>query len=99
MRRKFDSANGVGIWSRSVRLAFVPLIVCATLLSCRLAAGAYAKSDWQAEWDPTVRAAEKEGQVTVTIGGYGAIIDYGVFQKAYPKIKITPPTAPRTALT
>jgi len=99
MRRKFDSANAVGIWSRSVPLAFVPLIVCATLLSCRLAAGVDAKSDWQAEWDQTVRAAEKEGQVTVTIGGYGAIIDSGVFQKAYPKIKITHLTGAGTDLT
>src|SRR5262245_10494042 len=99
MRREFDSANTVGIWTRSVRLAFVPLIVCATLLFCRLAAGAYAKSDWQAEWDQTVRAAEKEGQVTVTIGGYGAIIDSGIFQKAYPKIKITHITGAGTDLT
>src|SRR5499426_4774296 len=99
MRRKFDSANAVSIWSRSVPLAFVPLIVCATLLSCRLEAGADAKSDWQAEWDQTVRAAEKEGQVTVTIGGYGAIIDSGVFQKAYPKIKITHITGVGTDLT
>ncbi len=46
-------------------------------------------SAWQAEWERTVQAAEKEGQLTVYIGGYGAIIDAGVFQKTYPKIKIT----------
>ncbi len=43
---------------------------------------------WQADWDRTVRAAEQEGQVNVSIGGYGAVIESGVFQKAYPKIKV-----------
>ena len=39
-------------------------------------------------WEDTVKAAEREGQVTVYIAGYGAIIDSGAFQKAYPKIKV-----------
>lgn len=53
----------------------------------------------QVEWEQTVRAAEKEGQVTVSIGGYGAIIDSGAFQKAYPKIKVTHITGAGTDLT
>ena len=53
----------------------------------------------QQEWQQTVRAAEKEGQVTVSIGGYGAIIDSGVFQRAFPKIKITSITGAGTDLT
>ena len=53
----------------------------------------------QAEWEQTLRAAEKEGQVTVSIGGYGAIVDSGVFQKTYPKIKITSITGAGTDLT
>jgi iron(III) transport system substrate-binding protein len=53
----------------------------------------------QDEWEQTVRAAEKEGQVTVSIGGYGAIIESGVFQKVYPKIKITHITGAGTDLT
>ena len=57
------------------------------------------KASWQAEWDRTVRAAEQEGQLTVSIGGYGAIIDAGVFQKTYPKIKITHITGAGTDLT
>ena len=61
--------------------------------------GAEKEISWQAEWEQTVRAAEKEGQVTVSIGGYGAIIDSGVFQKAYPKIKITHLTGAGTDLT
>jgi iron(III) transport system substrate-binding protein len=57
------------------------------------------KPSWQSEWEQTVRAAEQEGHVTVSIGGYGAIIDSGVFQKAYPRIKITHITGAGTDLT
>ena len=60
---------------------------------------AESKSSWQAEWDRTVRAAEQEGQVSVSIGGYGAILDSGAFQKAYPKIKVTSITGAGTDLT
>jgi iron(III) transport system substrate-binding protein len=44
---------------------------------------------WQAEWERTVKAAEAEGQLTVYISGYSPIIEAGVFQKAFPKIKVT----------
>lgn len=40
------------------------------------------------EWEQTVKAAEKEGQVTVYISGYVSLIDAGYFQKAFPKIKV-----------
>jgi iron(III) transport system substrate-binding protein len=56
-------------------------------------------ADWKGDWDRTVKAAEKEGQVTVYIGGYGAVIDAGVFQKAYPKIKVVSVTGSGTDLT
>ena len=65
----------------------------------RLVFAAESKPSWQSEWDRTVRAAEQEGQVTVSIGGYGAIIDSGVFQKTYPKIKVTSITGAGTDLT
>ena len=58
-----------------------------------------AESKWQAEWDRTVRAAEQEGQVSVSIGGYGAIIEFGAFQKAYPKIKVNHITGAGTDIT
>ena len=56
------------------------------------------RADWKIDWNQTVSAAEQEGQVMVSIGGYGAIIDSGAFQKAYPKIKITHITGTRTGL-
>src|SRR5215470_9364701 len=59
----------------------------------------YSLADWKTDWDKTVQAAEKEGQVTVSIGGYGAIIDSGAFQKAFPKIRVTHLTGAGTDLT
>jgi iron(III) transport system substrate-binding protein len=75
------------------------LLICFLLVDARPTLAAEAKPAWQAEWERTVQAAEKEGQLTVYIGGYGAIIDTGVFQKAYPKIKITHITGAGTDLT
>lgn len=62
--------------------------VCQLVNSSQPINAADGKSAWQAEWDRTVRAAEREGELTVYIGNYGAVIEAGVFQKAYPKIKI-----------
>ncbi len=75
------------------------LIVCQFVGPGRSIFAAESKSSWQSEWDQTVRAAEQEGQVAVSIGGYGAIIDSGVFQKAYPKIKVTTITGAGTDIT
>jgi hypothetical protein len=51
-------------------------------------AAAAAKSDWQSEWEKTLVAATKEGQVTVygppAISHQHAI---GAFQSSFPKIK------------
>src|SRR5262245_14016918 len=77
----------------------IVLLACQLMSPSRPILAAEAKPLWQAEWEQTVREAEKEGQVTVTIGGYGAIIDSGAFQKAYPKIKITHITGAGTDLT
>src|SRR6476661_11122637 len=54
-----------------------------------LLAEAHAQSDWKKEWEKTVEAAKKEGQVSVYIGGWEAILESGAFQKAYPEIKVT----------
>ncbi len=44
---------------------------------------------WQVEWDKTVEAANKEGRVNVYIDhSAGALIHAGVFEKAYPGIKV-----------
>jgi len=87
---------------RTVSLLSVLLAIGITWLTAgpiRLTLAADAKSSWQAEWDRTVRAAEQEGQVSVSIGGYGAIIESGVFQKAFPKIKVNYITGAGTDIT
>lgn len=45
-------------------------------------------ASWKEEWQKTVTAAKKEGQVNVYMSGYGALLDSGAFQRAYPGIKI-----------
>ncbi len=64
----------------------VMLAACAILL---LLAEARAQSDWKKEWEKTIEAAKKEGQVNVYIGGWEAVLESGAFQKAYPEIKVT----------
>ncbi|HEY3302183.1 MAG TPA: extracellular solute-binding protein [Candidatus Binatia bacterium] len=56
------------------------------------------KGNWQAEWEKTVRAAEQEGQVSFYVAGYEAIIESGIFQKSYPKIKVVTVTGSGTQL-
>lgn len=51
------------------------------------------------DWEQTVKAAEKEGQVTVYISGYVALITVGHFQKAFPKIKVVSVSGEGTQLT
>jgi iron(III) transport system substrate-binding protein len=43
---------------------------------------------WQEEWQATVQAAKREGQLTVYVSGYGAALDAGHFQKDFPEIKL-----------
>ena len=43
---------------------------------------------WQEEWQATVQAAKREGQVTIYVSGYGATLDAGHFQKDFPDIKL-----------
>ncbi|MGH7770131.1 MAG: ABC transporter substrate-binding protein [Candidatus Binatia bacterium] len=56
------------------------------------------QTDRQAEWEKTVRAAEQEGQVVVYIAGYEAVLEAGVFQKAYSRIKVVSVSGPGTQL-
>jgi iron(III) transport system substrate-binding protein len=53
-----------------------------------LRSSAVAQTNWQAEWDKTLRAAESEGQLTL----YGCCYDYDrvveTFKKKYTKIKV-----------
>ena len=48
---------------------------------------AQSKPAWQLEWEKTVEAAKKEGQVVIYISGYEAVLQD--FEKDYPEIKVT----------
>lgn len=50
--------------------------------------GGEAKAAWQTEWERTVAAAKREGRVHVYMSGWFAVLYAGIFQKAYPDIKI-----------
>jgi len=39
-------------------------------------------------WEKTLEAAKREGQVSVYIGGWGVVLDEGVFQKRFPEVKL-----------
>lgn len=81
-------------------MSWTKIILAAAWVCCFTIAGHAAESRpaWQVEWERTVKAAEEEGQLTVYIAGYGALIDAGLFQKAYPKIKVTSVTGAGTQL-
>jgi len=50
------------------------------------------------EWERTVEAAKKEGQLTLYHWGAPLMLDAGAFQKAYPEIKVTTVSAMGTEL-
>ncbi len=72
------------LYSRLSRIACCLLIFFAFTQS----APAQTKPAAQEEWGKTLAAAKKEGQVNVYIGGWGVVLDEGVFQKRFPEIKL-----------
>lgn len=63
------------------------LLMIFFLCSAERALAAQAKPAWQMEWEKTLEAAKKEGQVVVYISGYEAILQD--FEKEFPEIKVT----------
>jgi ABC-type Fe3+ transport system substrate-binding protein len=55
--------------------------------------GGESKVASEAEWETTLKAAEKEGEVAVYAAGYPHVMEQ--FQKVYPKIKLVLSVAPR----
>jgi ABC-type glycerol-3-phosphate transport system substrate-binding protein len=68
--------------------AISPTLILGFALGCwtGLVYAAQTKQAWQVEWEKTVEAAKQEGQVTVCISGYDAVLPD--FQKDYPEIKV-----------
>lgn len=81
------------------RFGIIPFLTALTLFSCELLYAAETKPGWQQEWERTVAAAKKEGRVNVYMSGWFAVLYAGVFQKAYPEIKVVGVTGPGDQVT
>jgi iron(III) transport system substrate-binding protein len=58
----------------------------AILCAVNGASAAQVKPAWQQEWEKTLEAAKKEGQVAIYISGYDAVLPD--FEKEFPEIKV-----------
>ena len=66
----------------AARLFFFAGLVCSS--------ATHAAQGWQQEWERSVQAAEKEGQVTVYVHStYAPVLASGAFEKAFPDIKLS----------
>ena len=64
-------------------------LVCALCLFVHLGVVSAQSADrGPGVWEKTVEAAKREGEVHVYIGGWGPVLDEGVFQKRFPEIKL-----------
>ncbi len=77
-------SNIPSLTHKELRAYFVQLVLVASLIGCL--AESFAQGDWKKEWDKTLEAAKKEGQLTVYISGYEAVLPH--FEKEYPEIKL-----------
>ena len=64
-------------------------IIVQSILSARILLAADAKPSWQADWEKTVKAAEEEGAVTIYMTGAFELVFREVFQKKFPRIKVS----------
>jgi ABC-type Fe3+ transport system substrate-binding protein len=87
--RPFSIIARLNRWPRFVEPTAVAVIFI--LLCSAQAIAAQAKLEWQQEWEKTLEAAKKEGQVTIYISGYEAVLPH--FEKEFPEIKLTAVTA------
>ncbi|MGH7770291.1 MAG: hypothetical protein ACREQP_22795, partial [Candidatus Binatia bacterium] len=65
--------------------------LCITILCATLSLAAEVKPAWQSEWETTVAAAEREGQLSLYIfeAGPVGVETVQAFEKAFPKIKVS----------
>lgn len=72
---------GLALW-------IIGLLVLQTAVGVPQSIAQGAKNGWQQEWEKTVAAANKEGQVNVYMWSTISVLDAGAFQKRYPGIKV-----------
>jgi len=69
-----------------MRQSILASLLLGWLLMLDLRVGQMARADWKPEWDRTIEAAKKEGQLSIYIGAYEGVL--AEFKKAYPEIKV-----------
>jgi len=69
-----------------MRQSILASLLLGWLLILDLRVGQMARADWKPEWDRTIEAAKKEGQLSIYIGAYEGVL--AEFKKAYPEIKV-----------
>jgi len=62
------------------------LLTIHLIYSVALSDAAQANPSWQQEWEKTIEAAKREGQVVIYISGYEAVLPD--FEKEFPDIKV-----------
>jgi hypothetical protein len=88
MQKKSSFQTMLTMRPRNCRFSFLLLFVNVLLLSDGSFAGQSA--NWKADWDQTVRAAEKEGQLVIygPRGRDQEMLYSEIFPKAFPKIRV-----------
>jgi iron(III) transport system substrate-binding protein len=71
----------------SMKIFHERLVLLLILVAASWSHASDAKPDWQLQWQKTLEAAKKEGQVKVYISGYEAVLPNFVMD--YPEIKVT----------
>ena len=74
------------LMTKNVGNKFLSLFAVIMLLVATATGSGAAEPDWKKEWERTLTAAEKEGQVTVYIYRYEALLQD--FKKDYPAINV-----------
>lgn len=72
-----------------VRSGALAVAVAIQMLLVLSATGAETKPAWQVEWEKTIKAAEKEGQVVIYSTDGLDLVFREALQKKFPKIKVT----------
>jgi iron(III) transport system substrate-binding protein len=97
---KMENSRGQKATSRrrkrgpSLALGVLTLLLSLPFPASNAFAGEESKSDWQREWERTVRAAEEEGQVVLySLSEVGEVFLHSGFQKKFPRVKLVSVTA------
>src|SRR5258705_11935064 len=82
-------------FSSEAKISYAWLVIASILVLSTTAFGS--QTDWKKDWEQTLAAAKKEGQVTVYIYRYEGLLQD--FKREFPGINVVAVTAPGNDLT